>query len=303
MKNQKGIFPPQRDPARGGTTLLVGIIIIIAVVIIAFGGVFGYQYFAAQQANNQPQVQSQRQNQNTENLTEEITSQPSITVTSPNGGEQWVVGSTHNITWQASGFQGNNINVWLTAVDYSDHSGRYPNKQYSINVLPNGSNGGLPITQGSYSWTIPYNFVNSSQMKVNISVSSSISNEDISSESNNYFSIVVLTTAQPSISYISPNPASVGSTVTVTGANLSGFEADKNLWIENSAGQKGIIYGTSGSTDSMIKFMLANNYCTADTSYSGLPCSSYITITPGTYNIYALPWGNMSNKMPFSVVL
>jgi len=44
MQKQKGIFPPQRDHARGVTTL-IGIIIIVAVALILFGGVFAYQYF------------------------------------------------------------------------------------------------------------------------------------------------------------------------------------------------------------------------------------------------------------------
>lgn len=52
MKKQKGI------------STLVGIIIIIAVAVVAFGGVFVYQYFSIQKANNQPQIQSQQQNQN-----------------------------------------------------------------------------------------------------------------------------------------------------------------------------------------------------------------------------------------------
>lgn len=43
---QKRIFPPQRDPVKGGTTLLIGVIIIIAVAVVLFGGVFAYQYFA-----------------------------------------------------------------------------------------------------------------------------------------------------------------------------------------------------------------------------------------------------------------
>ena len=67
MKNQKGIFPPQRDHARGVTTL-IGIIIIVAVAVVAFGGVFGYQYLT--QTNNQPQIQNQQQkttNQQTNN--------------------------------------------------------------------------------------------------------------------------------------------------------------------------------------------------------------------------------------------
>mgnify|MGYP001599213296 CR=1 FL=1 len=49
-EKQKGIFPPQRDHARGVTTL-TGIIIIIVVAVILFGGVFTYQYFFVK--NNQ----------------------------------------------------------------------------------------------------------------------------------------------------------------------------------------------------------------------------------------------------------
>ena len=71
MKNQNGIFPPQRDPARGGTTLLTGIIIIVAIAIVAFGGVFIYQNFSTKTAD-QPQAQSQQQNQNANNQNEKL---------------------------------------------------------------------------------------------------------------------------------------------------------------------------------------------------------------------------------------
>ena len=63
MQGQKGIFPPQRDPAEGGTTFLIGIIIIVAVAVVLFGGVFAWQYFfvkpvatssSAQQILNKP---------------------------------------------------------------------------------------------------------------------------------------------------------------------------------------------------------------------------------------------------------
>jgi len=106
---------------------------------------------------------------------------------------------------------------------------------------------------------------------------------------------------QPFINLISPNPARVGQAITVTGASLNGFEGDKNLWIENSAGQRGVIYGDKSSTGSVINFTLADSYCTLDNSYSGLPCPSYITIVPGTYSIYASPWGTASNKLSFAV--
>jgi len=106
---------------------------------------------------------------------------------------------------------------------------------------------------------------------------------------------------QPSITSISPNPAKIGSAITAVGTNLNGFEGDKNLWIENSAGQKGIIYGARDDSTATIKFTLAGSYCTADTSYSGLPCPSSINIISGTYNIYAVTPSGTSNKVSFTV--
>lgn len=44
------------------------------------------------------QLQIQQQNQ----ATSTPTSKPSITITSPNGGESWAKGSTHNITWSST---------------------------------------------------------------------------------------------------------------------------------------------------------------------------------------------------------
>jgi len=44
-----------------GISTLMGIIIIIVVAVILFGAVFAYQYFSAQKADNQSQVQNQQQ--------------------------------------------------------------------------------------------------------------------------------------------------------------------------------------------------------------------------------------------------
>jgi hypothetical protein len=66
---------------------------------------------------------------------------PTVTVTSPNGGEDWKAGSTHAITWTA------NDNVGVTAVDLawsSDGGATYPN---SIAT-------GL-ANSGSYNWQVP----------------------------------------------------------------------------------------------------------------------------------------------------
>jgi subtilisin family serine protease len=63
---------------------------------------------------------------------------PFITVTSPNGGEYWKVGSSHDITWTSKG------TFWNLKLEYS---------------IDNGSTWDLvtpfPTPEGHYSWTIP----------------------------------------------------------------------------------------------------------------------------------------------------
>src|SRR6185369_143808 len=49
--------------------------------------------------------------------------------------------------------------------------------------------------------------------------------------------------ATPIISSISKNPLSIGDNITITGCNLSVFEGNKNIWVESSSGEKGILYG------------------------------------------------------------
>ncbi len=61
----------------------------------------------------------------------------SITVTLPNGGENWTLGSTHDITWTSSGVSGN----------------------VGIKLFQNGSSLGyiaqnIPVSAGTYSWKI-----------------------------------------------------------------------------------------------------------------------------------------------------
>jgi len=95
-----------------------------------------------------------------------------ITVTSPNGGENWKIGSTHNITWNSSGVSGNII----------------------IKLLKGGTMLGsiawnIPNT-GSYSWTInniggtPIQAGNDYKVLVR-----SFDNHSIEDQSNSNFSI------------------------------------------------------------------------------------------------------------------
>ena len=63
----------------------------------------------------------------------------SIVVISPNGGENWVAGTSHNVVWTISG------NVDTVRLEYSTNNGG----AWSDII------GHVPATPGSYSWTVP----------------------------------------------------------------------------------------------------------------------------------------------------
>ena len=113
---------------------------------------------------------------------------PSITVTSPNGGETWIQGSAHNITWTSSGL--------LT----SDHADISLSGQGSGLIVTGPLAGGynansimIPASTGSYSWTIP-SYVVPGNYKIQISSDNNSSVQDLS---DNYFSITAPVVTTP----------------------------------------------------------------------------------------------------------
>jgi hypothetical protein len=108
----------------------------------------------------------------------------------------------------------------------------------------------------------------------------------------------------PVIYYISPSSGITGGNFIMTGKYFNGFEGDLNLWIENSNGIKGIIYGDRNtSNDNSINFILPTSVCQQDMSYIGLPCPAdkSWTLTPGKYKIFVRPWSVESNKVDFTI--
>lgn len=105
------------------------------------------------------------------------------------------------------------------------------------------------------------------------------------------------------ITSLSSYSGPVGTKLEIRGCNFAGFEGDKNAWIENSQGVKGILYGEQGSTEKVIKVTLKSPLCSQDNSYSGLSCSSSLQLTPGTYKIWTMPWGDntKSNLATFMI--
>lgn len=116
--------------------------------------------------------------------------QPSITVTSPNGGETWAQGSTHEIMWKTTGLPSDaKVGIILQNAD--------KNLNYSF--------ASASASTGHYSWTVPTTMLMGStnissignNMKIMvIYVSSSLSVQDLS---DNYFSITAAS-AVPTIS-------------------------------------------------------------------------------------------------------
>jgi hypothetical protein len=99
------------------------------------------------------------------------TTNPSITVTSPNGGESWARGTSKIITWSYTGNPGSTVKVEFL-------KGGTP--FYAENV-PIGSGG-----KGSYTWSIWSGRPTGSDYKVSIQSTSQTTIKDMS---NNYFSI------------------------------------------------------------------------------------------------------------------
>jgi hypothetical protein len=88
----------------------------------------------------------------TSSLASCTTSQPSITVTSPNGGETWKVGETHNITWTSSDV--NDVKIMWYAYDSSGNAlspmaGTLLNINSSTNVGQS-----ISAISGQYAWII-----------------------------------------------------------------------------------------------------------------------------------------------------
>jgi hypothetical protein len=73
---------------------------------------------------------------------------PSLTLLQPNGGESWPEGSTHTITWTASGLPAGAV----VDITFSDGTGR----RFITNATTATRIASVPASQASYSWTVPF---------------------------------------------------------------------------------------------------------------------------------------------------
>ena len=107
----------------------------------------------------------------------------------------------------------------------------------------------------------------------------------------------------PIISSIVPIKGKIGSEFVITGKYLNGFEGSTIVSFTDKDGKKGYMevnsYTPAGATT--LKFTLKNQICTTVLGESGNPCPSYLTITPGVYEVSAQPWSIRSNKVMVTI--
>ena len=122
---------------------------------------------------------------------------PSVAVTSPNGGESWLAGSSHAITWTATDAEG--IAANSIALEYSVDNGS--------SWLPVAS--GL-ANSGTFSWTVPANPSTTARVRA---TAVDIHANTGSDASDAAFTIQGTTSTSVSSA---PNPSVVGESVTLT---------------------------------------------------------------------------------------
>jgi hypothetical protein len=109
----------------------------------------------------------------------------------------------------------------------------------------------------------------------------------------------------PIITSINKKRFSVGETVVLGGSNFTGFESDVIVIIEDVNGKSAMYnlgYDKQSANDGFAEFVLRDEYCLKDHSYSGLPCEEYLEIIPGIYHMYMQAWSKKSSRIQIQVV-
>lgn len=205
-------------------------------------------------------------------------STPGITISSPNGGEDWQIGSEHNITWSSTGITGN-VKIELVKGEVS-----------SVVIASNASG-------TSYSWTVPLSQTIGADYKIRIT---SIADANITDISDSSFTI----STTPSISITSPNGGETWKAGSIYNMLWSSLGTITNVKIELMKGGvlSSVIISSVSNTGSYswtipIGIVLGNDYKikisnAADLSVSNISNGNF-TIGPpvGTTIVLSSPNG------------
>ena len=195
-------------------------------------------------------------------VTTSTTTTPSITVTSPNGGESWVPGSSHAITWTSSGTVGSNVKIEVLKAGVL------------VQTLSSST-----ANAGTYSWTLSSGLATGSDYKIRIT---STSNSAYTDTSNSNFAITSTATS-PSIASTTTSP-----TITVTSPN-SGELWYKYTWHD-------ITWSYTGSPGSTAKIVLLKGGTPVGTIADNIPIGSG---GKGSYSWFV--WTNLTSGSDYKV--
>jgi hypothetical protein len=222
-----------------------------------------------------------------------------VTLTSPNGGEAWTAGTTHNITWTSSGI----TNVKL---EFSANNGS------SWNTITTSTS----ATVGSYEWTVPA--VNSSQCLVKVS---DVLNAITIDQSNAVFSIlgmVEVTAPNGGESWLAGTPHTITwASSGITNVKLYYSVNGGATWMTivtsiaaSSWSYDWIVPGTPGTT-CIVKISDASNDAVSDQSNAVFTISGALALTSpnggeswaagSTHNITWSSTGIILLKLEFSM--
>jgi hypothetical protein len=112
-----------------------------------------------------------------------IAAVPTITITSPKGGESWVKGTTQTITWDYTGTFSTGVNLDYTySYQLPRPHGTWIQIAQNVNI---GSSG-----KGSYDWNIPMDIIPGSRYQISIHARYGKNNEWILGDQTKLFSII-----------------------------------------------------------------------------------------------------------------
>ena len=189
----------------------------------------------------------------------------SITVTSPNGGENWKVGTTQNITWTSS-------NVTNVKLEYSIDNGT----SWTQIVASTAA------SAGSYSWTVPNE--PSTNCKVRVS---DAGDATVTDQSNAVFTIYT-----PTVTVISPNggeywKVGTNKNITWTSSNVTNVKLEYS--VDNGSNWTTIIASTAANTGNY-SWAIPNS--TTSTALVRVTDTSDNTVkdqSDGNFTIYSQP--------------
>jgi hypothetical protein len=222
----------------------------------------------------------------------EESSNPTITVTSPNGGENWETGSNENITWTSSNLP-TSCRIFINL---------FKGGVFDRTIVGSSGYYGSPddgtSNDGSYTWPIPSSLDESSDYRVIIIAATLVIDamygdywENISSDySDNYFTIEESSSSSPTITVTSPNGGEEwepggSQTITWDSENLSGSSVGISLYrsgsyvssISSGTGDDGNYSWSISSSQTESDYYQVKIYSTSESSISDYS-DNYFTI-------------------------